>query len=61
MDWFPNISDYSPHKVGNVLKQDKAKQQQQKPAEEEERNDEAPETAPGENKKKNDGLLDIYV
>lgn len=61
MDWFPKISDYSPQKVGNVLKQDKAKQQQQKRAEEEDRNEEEQEASPSENKKKNDGLLDIYV
>ncbi|NGN97993.1 hypothetical protein G5S52_10105 [Grimontia sp. S25] len=60
MTWFPNISDYSPPKVGNVVKQDKTKQQEKR-AEEEDRHDDEQEKTTEENKKKNDGLLDIYV
>ncbi|EEY71279.1 hypothetical protein [Grimontia hollisae] len=61
MNWFPNISEYSPQKVGNVVKQDKTKQQQQKRAEKDEHPEEGKDKATGESKKDNDGLLDIYV
>lgn len=61
MNWFPNISEYSPQKVSNVVKQGKTKQQQQKRAEKDEHPEEEKDQAPGESKKNNDGLLDIYV
>lgn len=61
MNWFPNISEYSPQKVGNVVKQDKTKQQQQKRAEKDEHPEEDKNQAPDESQKNNDGLLDIYV
>lgn len=61
MDWFPKISDYSPQKVGNVVKQDKTKQQRQKRADEEEPRDEEKQESKEDKKPKPNGLLDVYV
>ncbi|CZF77712.1 hypothetical protein [Grimontia marina] len=61
MTWFPNISDYSPQKVKNVVKQDKTKQQQQKPARQNQQDEMQENDHAEDENKKSSGLLDVYV
>ncbi|WP_325892187.1 hypothetical protein [Grimontia sp. NTOU-MAR1] len=61
MTGFPNISDYSPQKVNNVVKQEKTKQQQQKPARQKQHDEKQENDHAEDENKKSDGLLDIYV
>ncbi|MCC4798017.1 hypothetical protein [Enterovibrio norvegicus] len=61
MTWFPKLTEAPLKKVGTILKQDATKSNAERDIENDEQEASNNETANSTDKKKKDGLLDIYV
>ncbi|MDD1792877.1 hypothetical protein L4D06_02035 [Enterovibrio makurazakiensis] len=61
MTWFPKLTESPLKKVGTILKQDQTKSNAERDIENDEQEASNSETANSTDKKKKDGLLDIYV